>query len=76
MSLLTKANTINMLEGSRLQPGDALDASQPRRVGHQLYVGTKGKPDGRTKNQMSSKSYQSKRVSNEAPCELSYPKVT
>ena len=34
-SLLTKANAINTLEGSRLQSGDALDASQSTRVGHQ-----------------------------------------
>ena len=43
--LLTKANTIIMLEGSRLQPGDVLDASQPMRVRHQPYAGGKGKPD-------------------------------
>ena len=58
---MTKANTINTLEGSRLQPGDMLDASRPTRIGHQLYAGAKGEPDGRTKNQMSSKSYQSKK---------------
>ena len=75
MSLLTKATTINTLEGSRLQPRDVLDASQPTRVGHQPYVGAKGEPDGQTKNQMSSKNYQSKRASNKALCELSYPKV-
>ena len=34
-----------MLEGSRLQPGDALDASQPTHVGHQPYAGAKGEPD-------------------------------
>ena len=34
-----------MLEGSRLQPGDALDASQPTRVRHQPYAGRKGEPD-------------------------------
>ena len=51
MSLLTKANTINTLEGSRLQPRDMLDASQPTHIGHQLYVGAKGEPDGQTKNQ-------------------------
>ena len=44
-SLLTKANTINMLEGSRLQPGDTLDASRPTHVGHQPYAGDKGEPD-------------------------------
>ena len=44
MLLLTKANTINMLEGSRLQPRDALDALQPTRVGHQPYAGAKGEP--------------------------------
>ena len=67
---------INMLEGSRLQPGDALDASQPTRIEHQLYVGAKGKPDGRTENQTNSKSYQSKRAKNEALCKLLYLKVT
>ena len=55
MSLLTKANTINTLEGSRLQPGDALDALRPACIGHQPYTGTKGEPDGRTENQMNSK---------------------
>ena len=40
-----------MLEGSRLQPRDALDALQPTRIGHQPYVGAKDKPDGQTKNQ-------------------------
>ena len=44
-SLLTKANTINMLEGSRFQPRDVLDALQPARIGHQLYAGAKAKPD-------------------------------
>ena len=39
-----------MLEGSRLQPGDALDASRPTRVRHQPYAGDKGKPEGRTKS--------------------------
>ena len=48
--LLTKANTINMLEGSRLQPRDMLDASQPTHIGHQPYVGDKGEPVGRTKS--------------------------
>ena len=43
--LLTKANTIIMLAGSRLQPGDTLDASQPTCVRHQLHVGGKGEPD-------------------------------
>ena len=33
-----------MLEGSRLQPGDALDTSRPTRVGHQAYAGAKGEP--------------------------------
>ena len=49
-----------MLEGSRLQPRDMLDASQPTHIGHKLYVGAKGEPDGLTENQMNSKSYQSK----------------
>ena len=49
MALLTKANTIIMLEGSRLQPRDMLDASQPTCIRHQLQAGDKGKPDGRTK---------------------------
>ena len=75
MLLLTKTNTINTLEGSRLQPRDALDASRPTRIGHQPYLGAKGEPDGQTENQTNSKSYQSKRASNEAPCELLYPKV-
>ena len=34
-ALLTKANTIITVEGSRLQPRDALDASQLTRVRHQ-----------------------------------------
>ena len=42
-----------MLEGSRLQPGDALDVSQLTHVGHQPYAGDQGEPDGRTKSQMS-----------------------
>ena len=50
MALLTKANTIVTLEGSRLQPGDALDASRPTRIRHQPHVGDKGKPEGRTKS--------------------------
>ena len=45
MSLLTKANTINTLEGNRLQPRDALDMSQPTCIGHQPYMGAKGEPD-------------------------------
>ena len=64
-----------MLEGSRLQPGDALDASRPTCIGHQLYVGAKGKPDERTKNQTNSKSYQSKRAQNEVLYKLLYLKV-
>ena len=39
--LLTKANTIIMLEGSKLQPGDALDTSQPTHVRHQPYASDK-----------------------------------
>ena len=65
-----------MLEGSRLHPGDVLDLSRPTRVGHKPYMGAMGEPDGRTENQMNSKSYQSKRVHNEALCELLYLKVT
>ena len=42
MVLLTKANTMIMFEGSRLQPGDALDASQPTRIRHQPYTGDQG----------------------------------
>ena len=38
MALLTKANTIITVEGSRLQPGDVLDASQPTCVRHQPYT--------------------------------------
>ena len=53
MALLTKANTVIMLEGSRLQPRDTLDVLQPTRVRHQPYAGDEGKPDGRTKSQMS-----------------------
>ena len=49
-ALLTKANTIIMLEGGRLQPGDALDASRPAYVRNQLYAGDKGKLVGRTKS--------------------------
>ena len=65
-----------MLEGSRLQPGDAPDVSQPTRIGHQLYAGAKGEPDGRTKNQMMNrKSYQSKRAQNEPLCKLLYLKA-
>ena len=50
MALLTKANTIITLEGSRLQPGDALDALRPTRVGHQPHVADKGEPGVRTKS--------------------------
>ena len=50
MALLTKANTIITLEGSRLQPGDMLDASQPTRIRHQPHVADKGEPDVRTKS--------------------------
>ena len=39
--LLTKANTIITLEGSRLQPGDA---SQPTRVRHQPYASDEDEP--------------------------------
>ena len=45
MALLTKSNTIIMLEGSRLQPGDVLDTSRPTHVRHQPYAGGKGKAD-------------------------------
>ena len=38
-ALLTKANTIITVEGSRLQPGDVLDASQPTCVRHQPHAG-------------------------------------
>ena len=37
--LLTKANTIITVEGSRLPPGDMLDVSQPTRVRHQPHEG-------------------------------------
>ena len=37
--LLTKANTIITVEGSRLQPGDMLDALQPTRIRHQPHMG-------------------------------------
>ena len=37
--LLTKANTIITVEGSRLQPGDALDTSQATRFRHQPPMG-------------------------------------
>ena len=46
MALLTKANTMITLEGSRLQPGDVLDTLQPTRITHQPYVGDKGEPVG------------------------------
>ena len=49
-ALLAKANTIIMLEGSRLQPGDALDMSRPTHVRHQPHVADKGKPEVRTKS--------------------------
>ena len=65
-----------MLEGSRLQPRDVLGALRPTRVGHQPYAGAKSKPDERTENLADSKSYQSKRASNEALGKLLYPKVT
>ena len=39
MALLTKANTIITVEGSRLQPRDALDASRPTRIRHQPHAG-------------------------------------
>ena len=38
-ALLTKANTIITVEGSRLPPGDVLDASQPTCVRHQPHTG-------------------------------------
>ena len=50
MALLTKANTIIMLEGSRLQPGDALDVSQPTHIRHQPYAGDQGEPGVQTKS--------------------------
>ena len=34
-----------MFEGSRLQPGDVLDALRPTHVRHQLHVGGEGEPD-------------------------------
>ena len=37
--LLTKANAIITVEGSRLQPGDVLDTLRPTRVRHQPPVG-------------------------------------
>ena len=46
MMLLTKANTINTLEGSRLQLRDVPGTLRPTHVGHQPYAGAKGKPDG------------------------------
>ena len=48
---------------------------KPTHVGHQPYAGAKSKPDERTENLADSKSYQSKRASNEALGELLYPKV-
>ena len=48
MVLLTKANTMITFEGSRLQPGDVLDALQPTRVRHQPYAGDQGKPGVQT----------------------------
>ena len=53
---MTKANTIITLEGSRLQPGDALDSLRPTRVRHQPYAGGKGKPDERTNQRPRAKS--------------------
>ena len=44
MALLTKANTMITLEGSRLQPGDVLDMLRPTRIRHQPYVGDQGEP--------------------------------
>ena len=38
-ALLTKTNTIITVEGSKLQPGDALDMSQPTCVSHQPHTG-------------------------------------
>ena len=38
MVLLTKANTIITVEGSRLQPGDVLDMLQPTCVRHQPHT--------------------------------------
>ena len=38
-ALLTKANTIITVEGSRLQPGDTLDMLRPTCVRHQPHVG-------------------------------------
>ena len=48
--LLTKANTIIMLEGSRLQPGDALDVLRPTHVRHQPHAADKGEPGVWTKS--------------------------
>ena len=45
MALLTKAHAIITIEGSRLQPGDVLDVSQPTHVRHQPYMGGEGEPD-------------------------------
>ena len=50
-----------MLEGSRLQPGDVLDASQPARVGHQPYTGVKDDPDRQTENQMNARATRAKK---------------
>ena len=58
-----------MLEGSRLQPGDALDASQPTRVRHQPFAGDKGEPDRQTKG-LEPRATQAKRASNKASADL------
>ena len=60
MALLTKANTIITLEGSRLQPRDVLDVSQPTRIGHQPYAGGKGEPDEQMNQRPRAKSPESK----------------
>ena len=38
-ALLTKANTIITVEGSRRQPADMLDMSRPTRIRHQPHAG-------------------------------------
>ena len=57
-----------MLEGSRLQPGDALDASRPTCVRHQPHAGGKGEPDERMNQRPRAKRV--KRASNEALADL------
>ena len=52
-ALLTKANTIITVEGSRLQPGDAIDMSQPTHAlgtSHTRVSGDRVEPDEQMNN--------------------------